>query len=69
MIFIVSSYFTEVLGNEDVELEMPNFFWKVWKNWKNLFLEHRAKKSKIVNKISSKPEVLKRKGVKLVFLL
>jgi hypothetical protein len=28
MTFIVSSYFIEVLGDKDVDLEMPNFFWE-----------------------------------------
>jgi hypothetical protein len=28
MTFIVSSYIFEVLGNEDVDLEMPKFFWE-----------------------------------------
>jgi hypothetical protein len=31
MTFIVSSYFIEVLGNEDVDMEMPKKIWKVWK--------------------------------------
>jgi hypothetical protein len=31
MTFIVSSYFIEVLGNEDVDMEMPKKFLKVWK--------------------------------------
>jgi hypothetical protein len=35
---------------------------------KTFFQSIGAKKSKIVNKISSKLEVLKREGVKLVFL-
>jgi hypothetical protein len=36
---------------------------------KTFFQSIGAKKSKIVNKISSKLKVLKRDGVKLVFLL
>jgi hypothetical protein len=36
---------------------------------KILFLSIRAKKSKIANKISSKLEVLKRDGVKLVLVV
>jgi hypothetical protein len=28
MTFIVSSYFIVVLGDKDVDLEMPNFFWE-----------------------------------------
>jgi hypothetical protein len=31
MTFIESSYFIEVLGDEDVDLEMPNFFGKIWR--------------------------------------
>jgi hypothetical protein len=35
MTFIVSSYFIEVIGNEDVDLEMPtNFFVFLGKVWK-----------------------------------
>jgi hypothetical protein len=69
MIFIVSSYFIEVLGNKDVDLEMPIFFWKFEKVGKTFFQSIGAKKSKIVNKISSKLEVLKRERVKLVFVV
>jgi hypothetical protein len=36
---------------------------------KTIFQSIGAKKSKIVNKISSKLEVLKREGVKLVFVV
>jgi hypothetical protein len=46
MTFIVSSYFIEVLGNKDVDLEMPikNFFWggRFGKSQQNLFPEHRG---------------------------
>jgi hypothetical protein len=35
----------------------------------NLFPEHRAKKSKIVDKTSSKLDVLKSDGVKLVLVV
>jgi hypothetical protein len=31
MTFIVSSYFIEVLGDEDVDLEMPKNFGKIWR--------------------------------------
>jgi hypothetical protein len=31
MTIIVSSYFIEVLGDEDVDLEMPNIFGKSWR--------------------------------------
>jgi hypothetical protein len=65
MTFIVSSYFIEGLGNEDVEKKLEG----LEKVGKTFFQSIGAKKSKIVNKISSKLEVLKREGVKLVFLL
>jgi hypothetical protein len=43
MTFIVSSYFIEVLGEKDVDLEMPIFFWEdLEKVGKNLFPEHRG---------------------------
>jgi hypothetical protein len=70
MTFIVSSYFIEVLGNEDVDLEMPTkkivlfFLGKdLEKVDKTFFQSIGAKKSKI----SNKPEVLKREGVKISF--
>ena len=70
MTFIVSSHFITVLGGDDVDLEMPIFFGKVWKKiGKTFFQSIGAKKSKIVNKISNKLEVLKREGVKLVFVV
>jgi hypothetical protein len=63
MTFIVSSYFIEVLGNEDVEMEMPkkNFLEGLEKVGKTFFQNIGAKKREIVNKISSKVEVLKRR--------
>jgi hypothetical protein len=61
MTFIVSSYSIEVIGNEDVDMEMATFFWEgLEKVGKTFFQSKGAKKSKIVNKISSKLEVLKR---------
>jgi hypothetical protein len=70
MTFIVSSYFIEVLGNEDVDMEMPKKNLEgLEKVGKTFFHSIGAKKSKIVNKISSKLEVLKREGVKLVFFV
>jgi hypothetical protein len=69
MSFIVSSYFIEVLRDEDVDLEMPNFFGRFGESDKTFFQSIRAKKSKIVNKISSKLDVLKRDGVKLVLVI
>jgi hypothetical protein len=33
MTFIVSSYFIEVLGDEDVDLEMPKFWGRFGENW------------------------------------
>jgi hypothetical protein len=69
MTFIVSSYFIKVLGNEDVDLEV-NFFWEGLKKvGKTFFQSIGAKKSKIVNKISSKLEFLKREGVNLVLVV
>jgi hypothetical protein len=67
MTFIASSYFIEVLGNEDVDLEMPIFLEGLEKVDKTFFQSIGAKKSKMVNKISSKLEVLKREGVKISF--
>jgi hypothetical protein len=60
MPLIVSSYFIEVLGNEDVDLEMPKKILEgLEKVGKTFFQSIGAKKSKIVNKISSKLEILK----------
>jgi hypothetical protein len=69
MTFIVSSYFIELHGNEDVDLEMPNFWEDLEKVGKIFFQSIGPKKSKIVNKIYSKLEVLKRNGVKLVLVV
>ena len=70
MTFNASSYFIEVLGDEDVDSEMPIFFLRYFeKVGKTFFQSIGAKKSKIVNKISSKLEVLKRDGVKLVLFI
>jgi hypothetical protein len=33
MTFIVSSYFIEVLGDEDVDLEMPKILERFGENW------------------------------------
>jgi hypothetical protein len=67
MTFIVSSYFIEVPGDEDVDLEMPKFWGRFGETRQNLFFQSiGAKKNKIVNKISWKLEVLKWDGVKLV---
>jgi hypothetical protein len=33
MTFIVSSYFIEVLGDEDVDLEMPKILGRFGENW------------------------------------
>jgi hypothetical protein len=67
MIFIVSSYFIEVLGDKDVDKQTKN--WEgLEKVGKTFFQSLGAKKSKMVNKISSKLEVLKREGVKLVLV-
>jgi hypothetical protein len=42
MPFIVSSYFIEVRGDEDVDLEMPKFLGRFGETLENLFLEHRG---------------------------
>jgi hypothetical protein len=44
MTFIGSSYFIEELGDKDVDLEMPNFFWEDLEKVGNLFPEHRGPK-------------------------
>jgi hypothetical protein len=60
MPLIVSSYFIEVLGNQDVDLEMPKKILEgLEKLGKTFFQSIGAKKSKIANKISSKLEILK----------
>jgi hypothetical protein len=69
MTFIISSYFIEVLGDEDVDSEMPIFLEDLEKIGKTFFQSIGAKKSKIVDKISSKLEVLKRGGVTIVLIV
>jgi hypothetical protein len=70
MTFIVSPHFIEVLGNQDVDLKMPKKILEGLKKVdKTFFQSIGAKKSKIVNKISNKLEVLKREGVKLVLVV
>jgi hypothetical protein len=70
MTFIVSPHFIEVLGNQDVDLEMPKKFLEgLERVGKTFFQSIGAKKSKIVNKISNKLEVLKREGEKLVLVV
>jgi hypothetical protein len=69
MTFIISSYFIEVLGDEDVDSEMPIFLEDLEKIGKTFFQSIGAKKSKIVHKISSKLEVLKRGGVTIVLVV
>jgi hypothetical protein len=69
MTFIVSSHFITVLGGDDVDLEMPKFFLDdLEKIGKTFFQSIGAKRSKIVDKITSKLEVLKRDGVKIVLV-
>jgi hypothetical protein len=69
MIFIESSYFIEVLGDKDIDLEMPKRIWEdLEKVGKTFFQSIGAKKSKIVDKISSKLEVLKRDVAKIVLV-
>jgi hypothetical protein len=62
MTFIVSSYFIEVLGDEDADLEMPKILGRFGESQKTFFQSIGAKKSKI----SSKLEVLKTDGAKIV---
>jgi hypothetical protein len=69
MTFIGSSYFIEELGDKDVDLEMPNFFLEdLEKVGKTFSQSIGVKKSKIVDKITSKLEVLKRDGAKIVWV-
>jgi hypothetical protein len=69
MTLIISSYFIKVLGDKDVDLEMPKFLGNLEKVGKIFFQSIGAKKSKIVNKISSKLEGLKGDRVKLVLVV
>jgi hypothetical protein len=58
MTFIVSSYFIRVLGDEDVDFWRCQKFWEDLEKVGKIFSQSiRDKKSKIVNKISSKQEV------------
>jgi hypothetical protein len=58
-----------VLGDKDVNLETPKFFWEdLEKVGKTFFQSIGAKRSKIVDNINSKQEVLKRYGVKIVLV-
>jgi hypothetical protein len=69
MTFIESSYFIEVLGDKDIDLEMPKRIWEdLEKVGKTFFQSIETKKSKIVDKISSKLEVLKRDVAKIVLV-
>jgi hypothetical protein len=69
MTFIGSSYFIEELGDKDVDLEMPKFFLEdLEKVGKTFSQSIGVKKSKIVDKITSKLEVLKRDGAKIVWV-
>jgi hypothetical protein len=65
--FITSSYHIEVLGGENVDLEMLIFFGKIWRKSVKPFSKAGAKKTKIVHKIRSRLEILKMDGVKIVF--
>jgi hypothetical protein len=56
------------LGGEDVDLNMPQFFGKICRKSIKPFSKARAKKSKIVDKISDKIVVLKRDGIKIVLV-
>jgi hypothetical protein len=68
MTFIVSSYFIKVFRDKDVDLEMPKIWEDLEKVGKTFFQSIGAKKSKIVEKISSKLDVLKRDGAKIVLV-
>jgi hypothetical protein len=69
MTFIGSSYFIEELGDKDVDLEMPKIFLEdLEKVGKTFSQSIGVKKSKIVDKITSKLEVLKRDGAKIVWV-
>jgi hypothetical protein len=69
MTFIGSSYFIEDLGDKDVDLEMPKFFLEDLEKVSETFFQSiGAKKSKIVNQITNKLEVLKRDGEKIVLV-
>jgi hypothetical protein len=57
MTSIVSSYFIEVLGNEDVDLEVKFFWGMIWRKSVKPFSKAGAEMKKIVGKISSKQEV------------
>jgi hypothetical protein len=63
MTFIVSPHFIEVLG----DVKKIFFLEGLEKVGKTFFQSTGAKKSKIVNKINSKLEVLKRERVKSSF--
>jgi hypothetical protein len=57
-----------VLGDKDVFLEMSIFWEDLDKVDKTFFQSIGAKKSKIVDKITSNLEVLKRDGAKIVLV-
>jgi hypothetical protein len=69
MTFIASSFLIEVLGGENVDLEMPKkIFGNFWGKSVKTFSKAGAKMINIVGKISSKLEVLRRDGVKIVLV-
>jgi hypothetical protein len=61
-------FLIEVLGGENVDLEMAIFLEDLEKVGKTFF-QAGAKKSKIVDKISIRQEVLKRGRVKIVLVV
>jgi hypothetical protein len=69
MNFIASSYFIEVLGGENVDLEMQNFVWEALEKVSKPFFRAVVKTRKIIGKISSKLEVLKRGEVKIALTI
>jgi hypothetical protein len=64
MSFIVSSYFIEVLGDEDVNLEMPKILGTFGESWQNLFPKHRGQEEQDSRQL----ELLKRDGAKIVLV-
>jgi hypothetical protein len=42
MTFLLTSYFIKVFGDEDVDLEMPNFLERFGESQQNIFPEHRG---------------------------
>jgi hypothetical protein len=65
MTFIVSSYFIEVVGNEDVDLEMPKIFFRlqtlgirVLKEPQPLQMQHRIKQTPLASTVDRRAIML-----------